>query len=61
MIRRFGWEDVYACAGDGDASKVLVNIKKRKDRAKRKKALATENDEVGSFFLMGVRITLLIL
>ncbi|KAJ8514385.1 hypothetical protein ONZ45_g8057 [Pleurotus djamor] len=38
MIRRFGWEAVYACTDGEDASKVLVNIKKRKDRAKRKKA-----------------------
>ncbi|KAL4078409.1 armadillo-type protein [Scleroderma yunnanense] len=38
MIRRFGWDDVYSAAGKDDAAKVLVNIKKRKDRAKRKKA-----------------------
>ncbi|KAH9935629.1 NUC173-domain-containing protein [Fomitopsis serialis] len=45
MIRRFGWEDVYACAGEEEARKVLVNIKKRKDRAKRKKAMGAENDD----------------
>lgn len=45
MIRRFGWEDVYACAGEEEARKVLVNIKKRKDRAKRKKAMNAENDD----------------
>ncbi|KDQ57624.1 hypothetical protein JAAARDRAFT_35316 [Jaapia argillacea MUCL 33604] len=45
MIRRFGFEEVYACAGEEDAAKVLVNIKKRKDRAKRKKATAVENDD----------------
>lgn len=47
MIRRFGWEDVYASAGESEAAKVLLNIKKRKDRAKRKKAAAAdEEDEV---------------
>ncbi|KZT72213.1 NUC173-domain-containing protein [Daedalea quercina L-15889] len=45
MIRRFGWEDVYACAGEEEARKVLMNIKKRKDRAKRKKAMNAENDD----------------
>lgn len=52
MIRRFGWEEVYACASEEDARKVLLNIKKRKDRAKRKKAQNAENgeeDEVGLF------------
>ncbi|KAI0341904.1 ribosomal RNA-processing protein 12 [Trametopsis cervina] len=37
MLRRFAWEDVYACAEEDDARKVLLNIKKRKDRAKRKR------------------------
>jgi hypothetical protein len=37
MLRRFGWNDVYSCAGEEEAAKVLVNIKKRKERAKRKK------------------------
>ncbi|KAI0630149.1 NUC173-domain-containing protein [Trametes polyzona] len=45
MIRRFGWEDVYACAQEEDARKVLVNIKKRKDRAKRKRANAVEDED----------------
>ncbi|KAH9951521.1 ribosomal RNA-processing protein 12 [Amylocystis lapponica] len=45
MLRRFGWEDVYACAGEEEARKVLVNIKKRKDRAKRKRARDADNDE----------------
>lgn len=45
MIRRFGWEDVYACADEDDARKVLINIKKRKDRAKRKKAQNAEDEE----------------
>ncbi|KAG0698148.1 armadillo-type protein [Suillus ampliporus] len=46
MIRRFGWNDVYQAAGEDQAAKVLVNIKKRKDRAKRKKA-REEDDEEG--------------
>ncbi|KAG6369547.1 armadillo-type protein [Boletus reticuloceps] len=44
MIRRFGWNDVYQAAGGDQASKVLVNIKKRKERAKRKRA-REEGDE----------------
>lgn len=50
MLRRFGWEDVYSCAPEEDARKVLLNIKKRKERAKRKKAHGAEDgeeDEVG--------------
>ncbi|KAI0088037.1 NUC173-domain-containing protein [Irpex rosettiformis] len=47
MIRRFGWEDVYACAEDDDAHKILLNIKKRKDRAKRKKAQSAADEEDG--------------
>jgi ribosomal RNA-processing protein 12 len=47
MIRRFGWEEVYACAQGEDASKVLVNIKKRKDRAKRKKQAKAHGNEDG--------------
>ena len=42
MLRRFNWEEVYSCAGEEEAAKVLVNIKKRKDRAKRKKASRAE-------------------
>lgn len=39
MLRRFTWEEIHSCAGDEEASsKVLINIKKRKERAKRKKA-----------------------
>ncbi|TFK68676.1 NUC173-domain-containing protein [Pluteus cervinus] len=44
MLRRFGWATVYACAEGEEASKVLMSIKKRKDRAKRKK-LETVNEE----------------
>lgn len=48
MIRKFGYQDVYSQAGDGDAKKVLEHIKKKKDRAKRQKiAKATSQaDEV---------------
>ncbi|KZT21419.1 NUC173-domain-containing protein [Neolentinus lepideus HHB14362 ss-1] len=45
MIRRFGYEDVYTCAQEEDGRKVLLNIKKRKDRAKRKKAMADEVED----------------
>ncbi|KAI6121709.1 armadillo-type protein [Pisolithus sp. B1] len=44
MIRRFSWDDVYSAAGKEEAAKVLVNIKKRKERAKRKKARAQDED-----------------
>ncbi|KAI3618589.1 ribosomal rna-processing protein 12 [Moniliophthora roreri] len=45
LLRRLPFEEVYSHAGEGDAAKVLVNIKKRKDRAKRKKANKEEEDE----------------
>ncbi|EIW63581.1 NUC173-domain-containing protein [Trametes versicolor FP-101664 SS1] len=45
LLRRFGWEDVYACAQEEEARGVLVNIKKRKDRAKRKRANAPQEDD----------------
>ena len=39
MLRRFTWEEIHSCAEDKeDSTKVLINIKKRKERAKRKKA-----------------------
>ena len=44
MLRRFTWEEIYSCAEDDEASKVLVNIKKRKERAKRKKANGEQED-----------------
>ena len=47
MIRRFQYEEIYECAGDNDGVKVIVNIKKRKDRAKRKKAMGKEDEEDG--------------
>ena len=40
MIRRFGFEEVYKHAPEGGERKVLEGIKKRKERAKRKKAKA---------------------
>lgn len=45
ILRRFAWDKIYSYAGEGDTAKVLVNIKKRKDRAKRKKA--NRNEEGG--------------
>ncbi|KAF8586684.1 NUC173-domain-containing protein [Ramaria rubella] len=49
MIRRFGWNAVYACVGDEteekEKGKILLNIKKRKDRAKRKKANRAEEED----------------
>ncbi len=50
MIRRFGFQKVHSCTNGEEAAKVLVNIKKRKDRAKRKKAVTAGNvsDEVSA-------------
>ena len=45
MLRRFGWDEVYAFAKESEAAKVLVNVKKRKERAKRKKARQGDDDE----------------
>ncbi|KAI5117784.1 hypothetical protein M0805_000427 [Coniferiporia weirii] len=46
LIRRCSWEAVYAAAGsDDEGTKVLLNIKKRKDRAKRKKAQSREGGD----------------
>lgn len=45
MLRRFSWEEVYACAGNDEAGKVLLNIKKRKDRAKRKKSVREQGED----------------
>lgn len=40
MIRRFGFDAVYACVGpeDQERGKVLLNVKKRKEQSKKKKA-----------------------
>lgn len=48
MIRRFGFQEVYSYANGEEAAKVLVNIKKRKDRAKRKKAHAGDASDEGA-------------
>ncbi|WVQ84214.1 hypothetical protein IAT38_006365 [Cryptococcus sp. DSM 104549] len=47
MIRRFGFDAVWAAAGEemNDERKVLQGIKKRKERAKRKKAGKGDDDE----------------
>ncbi|TFK23665.1 ribosomal RNA-processing protein 12 [Coprinopsis marcescibilis] len=45
LLRRFDFDEVYACAADSDAAKVLLNIKKRKERAKRKRASKDDDDE----------------
>ena len=45
LLRRLPWEEVYSHAGNDDAAKVLVNIKKRKERAKRKKASKEADDD----------------
>jgi ribosomal RNA-processing protein 12 len=45
MLRRFGWDEVYGCTGEEEAKKVLVNIKKRKDRAKRKRANGKDDED----------------
>ncbi|KAG2015784.1 hypothetical protein CC2G_009019 [Coprinopsis cinerea AmutBmut pab1-1] len=45
LLRRFDFDEVYACVADQEAAKVLVNIKKRKDRAKRKKAAREEEED----------------
>ncbi|KAK0212882.1 armadillo-type protein [Desarmillaria ectypa] len=44
ILRRFTWEEVHSCAGEDEAAKVIINIKKRKERAKRKKANKEESD-----------------
>lgn len=51
MLRRFSWDEIYTCAGEEEAAKVLVNIKKRKERAKRRKVNREEesDDEVCVF------------
>ncbi len=46
IARRFGWDDVLRYAGDAesDGYKILQNIKKRKEKAKRKKARSEQDD-----------------
>ena len=48
MIRRFGYDEVYGFAPAGGERKVLEGIKKRKDRAKRKKAAAQDDEGDGA-------------
>jgi hypothetical protein len=44
MIRKFGFEVVYRCVEDNeDGKKVLMNIKKRREHAKKKKQSAAED------------------
>nr|ODO02374.1 ribosomal RNA-processing protein 12 [Cryptococcus depauperatus CBS 7855] len=46
LIRRFGFDEVFANAGDKhEERKVLQTIKKRKERAKKRKANRDEDDE----------------
>ncbi|KAH8107256.1 ribosomal RNA-processing protein 12 [Cristinia sonorae] len=45
MLRRFGWEDIYTHAEQEEARKFLLNIKKRKERAKRKKNREADNED----------------
>jgi ribosomal RNA-processing protein 12 len=46
MIRTFGYDQVIQYTTDQeDGRKILANIKKRRERAKRKKAVAGESDE----------------
>jgi ribosomal RNA-processing protein 12 len=46
MIRKFGYDTVYKNAPEGGERKVLENIKRRKDRAKRKKVTADGDDDM---------------
>jgi len=45
MIRKFGYDEIIQQAGAGGERKVLENIKRRKERAKRKKSTAAEGEE----------------
>ena len=55
MMRRFNLEEIHGCAGDSEAAKVILNIEKRKERARRKKAANEEDTEdVGHFSFMTV-------
>lgn len=47
MIRKFGYDAVYKRGGEGSQKKVLENIKKRKDRAKRKKDAKGDDEDDG--------------
>ena len=45
MIRKFGYDTIIRNAGEGEEKKVLENIKRKKERAKRKKANTEQNEE----------------
>jgi ribosomal RNA-processing protein 12 len=46
LMRRVGYGDLVACVEDSeDGKKILVNIKKRKEHAKKKKAKAAEQQD----------------
>ena len=46
-MRKFGYDELLACVEDNDdGKKILANIKKRKEHAKKKKAKAAEQDQV---------------
>lgn len=48
LIRRFGFDEVYANAGEKvEEKKVLVGIRKRKERAKKKRAGKDDEEEEG--------------
>ena len=45
-MRKVGYEELLACVEDDeDGKKILANIKKRKEHAKKKKAKATEQQD----------------
>jgi hypothetical protein len=47
LMRKIGYEELVACLEDNeDGKKILANIKKRKEHAKKKKAKAAEQDQV---------------
>lgn len=47
LMRKFGYDELLACVEDNDdGKKILANIKKRKEHAKKKKAKAAEQDQV---------------
>lgn len=45
MIRKFGYDDIYRFAGEGDEKKVLVGIRRKKERAKKKKAAGADGED----------------
>lgn len=46
LMRKIGYEELLACVGKSeDGKKILANIKKRKEHAKKKKAKPAERQE----------------